>query len=297
MISVKASFEGELCQFSIERPFAYEQLREKIGAAFGLKEPVQVRYLDDEGDYVNLSSEAEMEEALCVSERVADEAGIVLQLQVISQVKPRGEELVAQDGQDNSLDCANFKEHKEHLKMHRRRARKQLKQQIKAERCAFKVHLCEKQLNLNQEKKHLHIGGKGKRKEIKKLKIKELKQQFKSEKMADRHHFKHLKHQFRNQHKLGLRKMKIQQMMLFLNLSAPNALVESANERNEPMQQDNQTENGANPSINNHIFPLTDDVHLLKKMQKHLKKQCRSEAKAQKKARKREDLLVDQMVD
>jgi len=288
MISVKASLEGELRRFSLERPVAYGQLLEKVSLVFGLKN-VALKYLDDEGDYVGLSCDFELEEALriCESPLNAKTANL-LRIQVV----PLLTKTLAQQDQiqqsEHTVDLRTI-DSKSELNEQQTDPKQELKQKVWKERLAIK----QEEKRLKQECKLQQKESKKKMKE----QFKALKHQVKQDKRSFQQQQVTPKQQLQEQPQEDLQKInEVQQSQLDDPLLEQNEQSSSESENAEELER-NDAEAMDKPVLQNNPPQQTvlqlDPLQLQTLIQsgdirvvKLLRKQMKMEAKAQKRALK-----------
>lgn len=263
MISVKASFEGELRRFSTERPLAFVELYEKIQFVFGLKESVLLQYLDDEGDNVTISCDFELEEAIRICESIVDEKrpANMLRIQVVRQIKT----LPQQPVEAQAAEPAKINELKVQLKEQRVSLKQELKQKIQSERAQFKTRLQEKQREAKEQLKKVRQDGKHQNQDCKrqmKEQVQTLKQQLRAEKVEFRQRVQDVKKNFHAQHKTDVLKIKQQQQQLnaLLKAQGQQADLSNWNEQEEIVSANDQkpesaSESGEEASENPQLIP------------------------------------------
>jgi len=322
MISVKASLEGELRRFSLGGPIAYSELYEKAKLVYGLKEEAKLQYLDDEGDYVTISCDSELEEAIRVSSENPKQKAKVLRIQLVC-AQPKKEHCT------RSFDNVQIQKLRTQINDQRISLRQEIREKVQAERLALRGRLVEKHREFNERVKKVRQDSQYQNQECKKL-MKEqtwkLKQEIKNEKCAFKQQLKSLKYELRRQLQEQQRQINtkketetpkdpVETETSKDSLETPTETSESVPKQNETDQQMDTaadstrdlSENSCkqSPSIPDQaVLPVPQvdplkptDPYILHKLQKkQLKWQAKQEKRALKLARKQKIIAKQESV-
>jgi uncharacterized protein YdcH (DUF465 family) len=329
MISVKASLEGELRRFSLGGPIAYSELYEKAKLVYGLKEEAKLQYLDDEGDYVTISCDTELEEAIRVSSENPKEKAKVLRIQVVC-AQPKKEHC------PRSVDNGQIQKLRTQINDQRTSLRQEIREKVQAERLALRGRLVEKHREFNERVKKVRQDTQNQNQECKKQmkeQTRKLKQEIKNEKCAFKQQLKSLKYELRRQLQEQQRQINtmketetpkdaVETETSKDSLETPTATSESVPKQNETDQQMDTSadstfstrdlsENSCKQSPSNpdqavlpvpQVDPLkptdlqTDPYFLHKLQKKQLKWQAKQEKRALKLARKQKNIAKQESV-